>query len=303
MRPSERAFALVRGAYDLHVHVEPDILPRKTTDLDLARRFTELGLRGFVLKSHYAPTAERARVVREVVPGVEALGAIVLNHGVGGLNPLAVEIAARAGARFVWFPTVDAANEAREAMGLPPEKKPQWARLQEAFRDTGLLPDPISVLDGRGRLRLEARAVLRVAARYSLVVATGHLSREEILKVVEAALEEGVRWVVVTHPDYPTQDLPLADQRYLAGQGVFLERCFAPSHTGKVPWEKLFRAIREAGVEQSFLSTDLGQPKNPPVEEGLALFADRLLQAGFTEEEVRHMAVAVPTLLAKGGEA
>jgi hypothetical protein len=303
MRPSERAFALVRGAYDLHVHVEPDILPRKTTDLDLARRFTELGLRGFVLKSHYAPTAERARVVREVVPGVEALGAIVLNHGVGGLNPLAVEIAARAGARFVWFPTVDAANEAREAMGLPPEKKPQWARLQEAFRDAGLLPDPISILDGRGRLCLEARAVLQVAARYSLVVATGHLSRGEILKVVEAALEEGVRWVVVTHPDYPTQDLPLADQRYLAGQGVFLERCFAPSHTGKVPWEKLFRAIREAGVEQSFLSTDLGQPKNPPVEEGLALFADRLLQAGFTEEEVRHMAVAVPTLLAKGGEA
>jgi hypothetical protein len=49
MRPSERAFALVRGAYDLHVHVEPDILPRKTTDLDLARRFTELGLRGLVL--------------------------------------------------------------------------------------------------------------------------------------------------------------------------------------------------------------------------------------------------------------
>jgi sugar phosphate isomerase/epimerase len=242
-------------------------------------------------------------VVREAVPGVEALGAIVLNHGVGGLNPLAVEIAARAGARFVWFPTVDAANEAREAMGLPPEKKPQWARLQEAFRDAGLLPDPISILDGRGRLCLEARAVLQVAARYSLVVATGHLSRGEILKVVEAALEEGVRWVVVTHPDYPTQDLPLADQRYLAGQGVFLERCFAPSHTGKVPWEKLFRAIREAGVEQSFLSTDLGQPKNPPVEEGLALFADRLLQAGFTEEEVRHMAVAVPTLLAKGGEA
>ncbi|GAA6747167.1 DUF6282 family protein [Thermus brockianus] len=302
MTPSERAWALVQGAYDLHVHVEPDILPRRIHDLALADRFRQVGLSGFVLKSHYAPTAERAQVVGRAVPGVEVLGAIVLNHGVGGLNPLAVEIAARAGARFLWFPTVDAANEAREVAGLPPGKRPLWAKLQEAFREAGLLPPPIEVLDAKGKVRPEARAVLKVAARHRMVVATGHLAREEILKVVEAALEEGVSHVVVTHPDYPTQDLPLSDQRYLASQGVYLERCFAPSHTGKVPWEKLFRAIREAGVEQSLLSTDLGQPANPPVEEGLALFADRLLQAGFSDEEVRHMAVTVPAKLVRGGK-
>ena len=39
------------------------------------------------------------------------------------------------------------------------------------------------------------------------------------------------------------------------------------------------------------LSTDLGQVFNPPVEDGLALMADRLLEAGFDEEEVRTMAV------------
>lgn len=301
MRASERAWALVQGALDLHVHVEPDLLPRKTHDLALAERFREQGLRGFVLKSHFAPTAERARVVQRAVPGVEALGALVLNHGVGGLNPVAVEVAARAGARFVWFPTVDAANEVAHLHRLPPEKRPQWARLMEGLRQEGLLPPPISVLDGKGRLRLEARAVLRVAARHGLVVATGHLSREEILKVVEAAWEEGVRHVVVTHPDYPTQDLSPADQHYLADQGAYLERCFVPFYTGKVPWERLFQVLREVGVERSFLSTDLGQPQNPPVEEGLALFAERLLEAGFSEEEVRHMAVTVPTRLA-GGE-
>jgi hypothetical protein len=30
---------------------------------------------------------------------------------------------------------------------------------------------------------------------------------------------------------------------------------------------------------------------NPPVEDGLALMADRLLDAGFSEEEIRTMAV------------
>ena len=39
------------------------------------------------------------------------------------------------------------------------------------------------------------------------------------------------------------------------------------------------------------LSTDLGQVANPPVEDGLALMADQLLGAGFTEDEVHTMAV------------
>jgi hypothetical protein len=299
--PSPRAWALVQGGYDLHVHVAPDLLPRKTDDLTLARRFRELGLKGFLLKSHFVPTGERAAVVRQAVPGVEVLGGVVLNHAVGGLNPVAVEVAARSGVRFVWLPTVDAANEAREVEELPPEKRPQWVRLQAAFREAGLLPPPLSVLDPSGRLLPEVRAVLRAVARHGLVLATGHLSREEVLRVVEGALEEGVRWVVVTHPDYPTQNLTLSEQRLLAGWGAYLERCFVPFFTGKVPWERLFQALRETPPEQNFLSTDLGQPSNPPVEEGLALFADRLLEAGFSEAEVRHWAVTVPTRLAEGG--
>ncbi|MBO0705794.1 MAG: cytosolic protein, partial [Candidatus Dormibacteraeota bacterium] len=55
-QPSARARELVRGAYDVHLHVLPDVMRRKTTDLELARRMQELGLAGFVLKSHYAPT-------------------------------------------------------------------------------------------------------------------------------------------------------------------------------------------------------------------------------------------------------
>ena len=35
----------------------------------------------------------------------------------------------------------------------------------------------------------------------------------------------------------------------------------------------------------------MGQVKNPPVEDGLPLMAERLLDAGFSEEEVRTMAV------------
>src|SRR5205823_8046638 len=62
-RPSARARELVRGAYDLHVHTSPDIMPRSASDLELAHRCRQWGLAGFVIKSHYVPTAERAALV------------------------------------------------------------------------------------------------------------------------------------------------------------------------------------------------------------------------------------------------
>ncbi len=282
--PSPRARELVRGAYDLHVHVEPDLAKRRIDDLALARRFADLGLAGFVLKSHYAPTAERAAVVRAAVPGVDALGAITLNAGVGGLNAQAVEIAAREGARIVWLPTVDSENEASED-GPKPAKPPAWRKIQDELAAVGVGSPPVAVTkDGLAK-------VLDVVARHQLVLATGHLGRAEIHESVDAALAAGVANVVVTHPDYPTQGVPVDEQRELAERGAWLERCFAPIHSGKVSWDATFEAIRATGPEHNVLSTDLGQVQNPPVEDGLALMADRLLEAGFSEQDVRTMAV------------
>jgi hypothetical protein len=289
--PSARARELVRGAYDLHVHVEPDLAKRRIDDLGLAHRFAELGLAGFVLKSHYVPTAERAAVVRAAVPGVDALGAITLNAGVGGLNAQAVEIAAREGARIVWLPTVDSENEASDE-GSKPAKPPAWRKIQDELVAAGVGTVPVKLTD------VTLAQVLAVVARHDIVLATGHLGRAEIHTAVDAALAAGVKYVIVTHPDYPTQGVPVDEQRELAERGAVLERCFAPIHSGKVSWEQTFEAIRVTGPEHNVLSTDLGQLQNPPVEDGLALMADRLLEAGFSDDDVRTMAVTNTRALA-----
>jgi hypothetical protein len=104
-------------------------------------------------------------------------------------------------------------------------------------------------------------------------------------------VEAGVRRIVVTHPEFTSQRLPVAQQHELAEAGALLERCFTTAHTGKVSWEVLFENILAVGPAHSVLSSDLGQPFNPPVEDGLALLADRLLAAGFTEDDVHTMAV------------
>ncbi len=276
----------------MHVHIDPDFVPRITDDITLARRCLELGTAGFQLKSHYSSTAERARTVNAAVPGVRAIGAIVLNRAVGGINPLAVEIAARAGARTVWMPTVHAANEIDEVHSFAPgAPMPVWMRFEMQLREAGLAAQAVEVLDADGRLLEQTQAVIEVAARHQLVLATGHLARDEIFAVVDGALRAGVRDVVVTHPEFPSQNLSLDDQLALAQRGALLERCFTTPYTGKVGWEQVFAGVRATGVANNVLSTDLGQVFNPPVEDGMALFADRFLEAGFSEEEVHMMVV------------
>jgi Family of unknown function (DUF6282) len=289
--PSDRARDLLRGAFDTHMHISPDVVERIIDDISLARKFQEIGMAGFVLKSHYGSTAERAAVVRAAVPGVQVLGAIALNRAVGGINPLAVEIAAREGARTVWLPTVDSVNESHEREAAPGAKVPVWVKLQLELREQGIEIPPVPVVDGDGAVLPEVREVLAMIARHGMLLATGHLGRDEIFAVVEAALEEGVVDIVITHPEFPSQNLSVEDQRALAERGALLERCFTTPHTGKVTWEQWLQNIRDCGPENSVLSTDLGQVFNPPVEDGMALMVDRLLGAGFKEEEVYVMAV------------
>ena len=290
--PSAHARELVCGAYDVHIHVAPDVMRRRIDDLTLAERFAAVGMAGFVLKSHYAPTAERAEVVRRAHPGIDALGAITLNASVGGLNPIAVEIAGRGGARFVWLPTVDSANQ-RSCLAEEPEgaKPPMWARLQADLATAGMAADPVDVLDADGKVLERTRQVLRLIAQHEMTLATGHLHQDESAAVIDAALDEGVRRIVVTHPEFTSQRIGVQRQRALAEKGAVLERCYTTPYTGKVSWDVWLGNIRDVGPRHSVISSDLGQPFNPPVEDGLALAADRLLAAGFTDDEVRVMTV------------
>ena len=292
VRPSARARQLVEGAYDLHIHVAPDVPKRRIDDVALAHRFAEVGLAGFGLKSHYTSTAERAQIVSAAVPGVRAIGTLTLNRAVGGMNALAVEIAAREGARIVWMPTVDSAAEtAGRTEPKPGDNVPQWARLQHELRELGLSVEPVEVTDASGELLPEARDVLRAIARHDLILATGHLGREDTFAVVEAALAEGVKDVVVTHPEFPCQNFSLEDQAELARRGCLLERCLTTPQSGKTTWEHVIDGVRAVGIERTIFSSDCGNPDYPAVEDGLAIWADRLLAAAFDEDEVRTMIV------------
>jgi hypothetical protein len=104
----------------------------------------------------------------------------------------------------------------------------------------------------------------------------------------------------VTHAEFPSQNLTGDEQKELADDGALIEHCFTTTYTAKAPWELAFRNIRKTGVSRTLVSTDLGQSINPPVADGFAMFAQRLLDAGFSVDDVRTMAVTNPTRLVEG---
>ena len=286
------AWEVIRGAIDLHVHAGPDVMERRLDDVDLARDFLDHGLTGFVLKSHYLPTAERARNIERAVPGSRVVGAITLNHAVGGVNPAALEVSARSGARVVWMPTVDAANEwSARKPGAPP---PAWGAVQDQLMARPGYPPPIALVDADGRVGDAVSQCLEIVAAHGMVLATGHVGRREIFALVRRAAELGVERIVVTHAEFPSVDLTTEEQVELAGLGAYVEHCYTTPYTGKTTWEAVFANLRATGPERAVISTDLGQPANPPAAEGLADFAERLLRAGFSAEAVRRMAVVNP---------
>jgi hypothetical protein len=215
------------------------------------------------------------------------------------MNALAVEIAAREGARIVWMPTVDSpAETAGRTEPKPGDKVPQWARLQHELRGLGLGLEPVHVTGEDGQLLPDTRDVLRAIARHRLILATAHLARDDAFAVVDGALEEGVEHIVVTHPEFPCQNFSIDDQVALAERGCLLERCLSTPHSGKTTWEHVVEGVRAVGVEQTLFSSDFGNPDYPAVEDGLALWADRLLSAGFDEDEVRELIVGQSRRLA-----
>jgi Family of unknown function (DUF6282) len=271
------AHAQLNGVIDIHVHADPDSVPRSIDAIDVARLAKERGMRALVLKNHYESTASLAYVVRKVVPGIEIFGGIDLNRSVGGVNPAAIErmVMVKGGyGRVVWLPTFDAENQVR----FSKENRPFVA----VSKNGALLP--------------EVKEVIALAAKHGLTLETGHSSAEEGLMIVAEARRAGVRNVVVTHAMLKPVHMTVAQMKQAAALGAYLEFVYnaliGPNQ--EFDFADYAKAIRAVGVEHCILSSDLGQAGNPLHPDGLIAFFAGLKQAGFTQAEIDAMSKTNP---------
>jgi hypothetical protein len=212
------------------------------------------------------------------VPGVEAYGAIALNRSVGGVNPAAVErMAMMHGGlgRLVFMPTFDS----------------EYGHVRTA-------PNPNFVSVSRdGRLLPEVEAVLDVVAKHGLALATGHSSPAESLALIEAARSRGIDRIVVTHPPSALIGMSLADQQQDAQRGALLEYPISIALEVDASFDEFVAQLREVGIDNVVLSTDLGQVGNPVHTDGGNAVLPRLDQAGFAKSAIDVMTRRNPARL------
>ncbi|MGX9133301.1 DUF6282 family protein [Rummeliibacillus sp. JY-2-4R] len=283
---------LLEGGYDLHIHTGPDVNERKLDDFEMAERAIKLGLKGFGIKSHYFCSAERARLVKKIYPDVTPIGALTLNHSSGGLNPAAVDMAARDGAKIIWMPTFDAANELEYMFNQSSyEQLPPWAKLQFELKEQGKATSGITIWDD-DKIKNEVLEILSIIKEQNLILATGHLGKKETYAIVQKAKEMGLKKVVVTHPTFSSIQFTKEEQLELTQMGAFMEQCYgviAP-HYG-IDWPELYETMHYVGTSKTILSSDLGQTDTPYPDEGMIDFVERLAANGFSDEEIRQMTV------------
>ena len=267
------------GAVDFHIHSAPDVFPRTVTSLDAARDAQQAGMAAVVLKSHSTDTAARAALAREVT-GFPAYGGVVLNVFVGGFNPYAVSESVRQGGRVVWMPTITSAHFVKLADASP---------MLKGGIPPGL--EGLRAVDAAGRLLPEVVRILELVAEHDLVLCSGHLSPDETATLFTKAVELGIRRLVVTHPNAPFVGMPLDICRDMVGLGAYLE------WTPQQSMAERAEAIRSTGLEHSFVSTDAGNTAVPKPVDLLAGYLAGLRAEGFTDAELFHLSVAVPSHL------
>jgi hypothetical protein len=272
------------GAVDLHCHFAPDAHRERSVDaFEAARDAAAAGHAAVVLKSHDYPTAALAWAVDHVVDGVRVFGGICCDREVGGLNPSAVDVALRLGAKVAWLPTLSSQQDVDSGLA---------ARL-------GLPLAGLRVVDDGGQLLPETNEILDLVAGAGAVLATGHVSAGEHFAVARAFGRRGR--MVVTHAmeEMAGPDLSIEQCVELAGLGAFIELCGMTcigAFASRPPAE-LAACIQAVGAGQCTIATDYGQKVNPRPAEGLQAWADALAEEGIAEGDVRRMACANPAAL------
>ena len=274
----------LKGAIDIHSHQGPDSSPRAIDADDLARLAKSKGMRGFVFKSHYEPTASMAYLVRKEVPDFEIFGGITQDLAEGGINLESVKrmVAIKGGyGRIIWLPTFDAEHVVKEAKSNAP--------FVAVSKDGKLLPGVIELIDF-------------IAQHHELVFETGHVTPQEVLLAVHEAHVRGVKHIVVTHAMAQSVAMSIQQMKAAAQDGAFIEFVYGATQ-GVNPFVSISdyaKAIREIGPKSCILATDYGSVQNPPRSlepDGLLEFMQAMYKQGISVDDINLMVKTNPALL------
>jgi uncharacterized protein DUF6282 len=280
--------SLLKGAIDFHHHGYPEIsfdVRTRLEDVDALRLARDAGMAGIVLKSHFWPTVGRAYLLRQLVPGIEVVGSITLNSAVGGFHPLAVESAARQGARVAFMPTWSAAHD-MERGGMSRYIAGFLTRARALAPERGL-----RVTGADGRVEPEVLECLDVMREFGMVLCTGHISPRESLALAGAARDRGIAHVVFSHPDSHSVGASRDEIREMVALGAVCEFCVIGTLPAfqRIHPRSMVEIVDEIGPERVVLTTDYFFDWFPPAPEALRMLIGTFLQLGVPAKSIGAM--------------
>lgn len=247
---------------------------------------------GFTKVEKVTELAAQADFVSIHVPYTESTHHMVGREFFAAANPRLILVnMARVG--IVWFPTVDAANDAAYKAAHAADR----ALLDAANEQKKPGQPKISVLDENGRLQPAVYPVLEAIREQDMILATGHIAPRESLALLQAAADMGLHRLLVTHASLPMTQMTLALQRECTALGAFIEHCCYTPYHDLASWDEIASAVREIGPARIVLSTDFGQSSGPDPAKGLARFARELMARGISGPDIRQMTVTNPRRL------
>jgi len=275
---------LLEGAYDIHIHAAPDLIPRAMDLKQLCSEAERAGMAGILLKDHCTSTVGRVAALNLMSSGTcRFYSALALNPPVGSLNPTAVEAALRAGTDVIYFPTYGAAHH----IGIWGAGKPPTAFPLPEKHFAGTF-----IIDEENALKPEVMDILKLIADHNAVLATGHISAKESLILLRQAKKLAVKRMLVTHASESVPAFTVDQQKEAIELGALIEHSFfaaTPSCPGRISLESMRDSIRQTDVEHVILSSDFGQPANGNPIRSFLIYLEKLAALGFSESEIRQM--------------
>lgn len=289
---------ILQQAIDLHIHIGPEIIPRKFILPELVD-YEKGKLKGVGVKNHFFPTIAMGKPSAQD-GGPFVINSVVLNHYVGGFNPDIIRVSAELSEKpiIVWFPTLHTGKFLQsQKFEIPVEWIDPKMREKLKLRPAKSIK-ALSIFNSDKKISQEVESVLRVIKENDAILATGHLLWQESYELIKFTVDKiGIKKIIITHPIYQKIDMPVSIQKELTKLGALIEHCYSMYSIDKIPMDKIAQQIKEVGADNCILSSDVGQIFSKSPSESLVDFIFLLEQEGITEDEIKTMLIKNPALL------
>ena len=282
---------LIKGAVDMHLHSGPALIKRGYDHVEVVRAAIDAGMRAVVIKDHHMPDGGTCQLVQKYFVKPEdnfnVYGSMAMGNPLGGINPAIVEIALEYDTKVFWMPVMSA-KYGRERMDWLRENRPEYRQGVPATSKQLLFDPPMTILDDFGKLLPEVSTVCRLIAEGDAVLATGHISKEETYKLLDEAVRQGCKKIVITHAEY-FHDFSYDEMRQFQDAGFYVEHILTTLYSGKQSYDGLYEMLKAHGAKKTIISSDLGQPGRPAHPQGILSFIEAMQERGVADEDIRRI--------------